>query len=309
MEPAGGVVTEPKNFRSAFVHYLQGLLMGGADVIPGVSGGTMALIVGIYERLIHSIRSLAGSAVFLLRGKRGEAGARFREVDWWLVIPLGAGVLTALVVGASLIPPLLERYPEESRAIFFGLILGSLSIPWKRIGTVRPVHYGIAIAAGLAAFLLVGLPPREILNPSLIAVFFAAAIAICAMILPGVSGSFLLYVMGIYTATLAAVNARDVAYIAVFGLGAVIGLGAFSRVIDHLLRHRHDVTMAALVGLMGGSLRALWPWQDASRALLAPPADTAALVAFGLAVGGFAAVTLLAHFGNVAARAGVAQTH
>jgi putative membrane protein len=290
------------------VHYLQGLLMGGADVIPGVSGGTMALIVGIYERLIHSIRSLAGSAVYLLRGRRGEAGERFREVDWRLVLPLGAGVLTALVVGARLIPPLLERYPEGSRALFFGLILGSVAIPWKRIGAVKPMHYAIALGFGLAAFLLVGLPPREILNPPLIAVFFAAAIAICAMILPGVSGSFLLFVMGIYGATLQAVNARDLPYIAVFGLGAVIGLGSFSRIIDYLLKHRHDATMAALVGLMAGSLRALWPWQDATRALLAPPADSTLVPALALAFAGFILVTLLVYFGNAAERRPVAES-
>jgi putative membrane protein len=291
------------------VHYLQGLLMGGADVIPGVSGGTMALIVGIYERLIHSIRSLAGSAVYLLRGKRTEAGDRFRQVEWWLVLPLGAGVLTALVVGASLIPPLLERYPEGSRAIFFGLILGSLAIPWRRIRELRPVHYAVALGAAVAAFALVGLPPREVLDPPLIAVFFAAAVAICAMILPGVSGSFLLYVMGIYAATLTALNGRDWVYIAVFGAGAVIGLGSFSRVIDHLLRHRHDVTMAALVGLMAGSLRALWPWQAADRSLLAPAGDGTTLIAVALAALGFALVTLLVHFGSVAEKRGLAGSH
>jgi putative membrane protein len=283
--------------------------MGGADIIPGVSGGTMALIVGIYERLIHSIRSLAAAAVYLLRGRRVDAGTRFREVEWWLVLPLGAGVLTALVLGARFIPPLLERYPEGSRAIFFGLILGSLAIPWRRMREVRPVHYAVAAGAGLAAFLLVGLPPREIADPPLIAVFFAAAVAICAMILPGVSGSFLLYVMGIYAATLAALNARDLAYIAVFGTGAVIGLAAFSKVIDHLLRHRHDVTMAALVGLMAGSLRALWPWQDADRTLLGPPGDGTTLTALALAAVGFAVVTLLVYFGNVAGRRGVVESH
>jgi putative membrane protein len=293
---------ERSGIGAVVVHYLQGLLMGGADIIPGVSGGTMALIVGIYERLIHSIRSLAGAAVYLLRGRRTDAGERFRAVHWWLVLPLGAGVLTALVVGASLIPPLLERYPEGSRAIFFGLILGSLAIPWRRIRVVRPVHYAVAGGAALIAFLLVGLPPREVLDPPLIAVFFAAAIAICAMILPGVSGSFLLYVMGIYAATLTALNGRDLTYIAVFGAGAVIGLGSFSRVIDHLLRHRHDVTMAALVGLMGGSLRALWPWQTDDRSLLAPPGDGSTLSALALAALGFALVSLLVHFGNVAER-------
>ncbi|CAN5847913.1 DUF368 domain-containing protein [soil metagenome] len=290
--------------RVAVVHYLQGLLMGGADIIPGVSGGTMALIVGIFERLIHSIRALAASVVYTVRGKRLEAGERFRDVHWWLVLPLGAGVLTALVAGAALIPPILERYPEGSRAVFFGLIVGSLAIPWRRMSERLPVHYAIAFGFALVAFILVGLPPREISDPPLIAVFFAAAVAICAMILPGVSGSFLLYVMGLYAATLEALNNRDLLYIVVFAAGAVIGLGAFSRVIDHLLRHRHDVTMAALVGLMAGSLRALWPWQDAARGLLAPPAGGSTIAIGALALAGFVLVTLLVHFGNVAERKG-----
>jgi putative membrane protein len=295
--------------RVAIVRFLQGLLMGAADIIPGVSGGTMALIVGIYERLIHSIRSLAASAAYTIRGKRREAGVRFRDVHWWLVLPLGAGILTALIVGASLIPPILERYPEGSRAVFFGLILGSLAIPWRRISQRTQAHYAIAIGFALVAFLLVGLPPREIANPPLIAVFFAASVAICAMILPGVSGSFLLYVMGIYAATLEAVNNRDFIYILVFGAGAVIGLGSFSRVIDHLLRHRHDVTMAALVGLMAGSLRALWPWQDAARGLLAPPTGGSSLAIGSLALLGFVLVTLLVHFGDVAERRGTPEPH
>ncbi len=167
---------------------------------------------------------------------------------------------------------------------------------------MRPAHYAVAAGAALLAFLLVGLPPREVLDPPLSAVFFAAAIAICAMILPGVSGSFLLYVMGLYGATLSALNGRDIAYIAVFTAGAVIGLGSFSRVIDHLLRHRHDVTMAALVGLMGGSLRALWPWQADDRSLLAPPGDGRIFTALALAGLGFILVTLLVYFGNVAER-------
>jgi putative membrane protein len=307
MERTERHVKERGGAGSPIVHFLQGLLMGGADIIPGVSGGTMALIVGIYERLIHSIRSLAGAAVYLLRGRRAEARDRFAEVHWRLVLPLGVGILTALITGARFIPPLLERYPEGSRAIFFGLILGSLAIPWKRIEERLPVHYAIAAGAAIAAFLLTGLPPREVTDPPLLAVFFAAAIAICAMILPGVSGSFLLYVMGIYAATLAAVNARDVAYIAVFAAGAVIGLGSFSRIIDHLLRHRHDVTMAALVGLMAGSLRALWPWQDVDRSILGPPADGSAMTAVALAVLGFAAVTALVWFGNVAESRGATE--
>lgn len=284
------------------LHYAQGLLMGGADIIPGVSGGTMALIVGIYEQLIHSVRSLAGAAVAWPRAGRAAARARLREVRWGLILPLGAGILTALVIGARYIPGLLEAYPVESRAVFFGLITGSLAIPWNRIGEHAARELIVAALAAVAAFVLVGLPPREIADPSLPVVFGAAAVAICAMILPGVSGSFLLFVMGLYTVTLEAVNQRDLLYIGVFAAGAVVGLGLFSKLLDYLLHRHHDLTMAALVGLMAGSLRALWPFQDADRNLLRPPADTSSLEVLLLAVLGFVAVVALARAGSSALR-------
>jgi putative membrane protein len=284
--------------RNLLLHYAQGLLMGGADIIPGVSGGTMALIVGIYERLIASIRGVVNAVLALLReGTRGAA-ARIREVEWGLVLPLAAGILTALLVGARFIPGLLERYPVQAHALFFGLIAGSLTIPWHRIARPTSVHVVAALVAAVLAFLLVGLPPREIPDPSLVVVFLAASVAICAMILPGISGSFLLFVMGLYAPTLRAVNDRDLLFIAVFGAGAVVGLGAFSKLLDHLLRHHHDLTMAALVGLMAGSLRALWPFADADRNLQLPADSGSLLVALGFALLGFAIVRVLAHLGS-----------
>jgi putative membrane protein len=273
--------------------------MGSADIVPGVSGGTVALIVGIYERLVSSVRAGAAAVVYLVRFDVPSMRKRFREVHWGLVLPLGAGILTALIIGARFIPQLMEDYPVQARALFFGLIAGSLAIPWRRIRRRVPAHYLIAVVAAVIAFVLVGLPPREILSPGLIIVFLAASVAICAMILPGVSGSFLLLVMGMYGPTLRAVNARDLAYIAVFGLGAAIGLGLFSRVLEYLLENHHDFTMAALVGLMAGSLRALWPWLTEDRGMLTPPADGTVLVPLVLAIVGFLIVTALARMGSV----------
>lgn len=284
------------------LHYGQGLMMGAADVVPGVSGGTVALIVGIYERLVSSVRAAAAAPVALVRGDLARTRERLAEVHWRLVLPLGVGILTALVIGARFIPELLERYPVQMRALFFGLILGSLAIPWRRIEHVVPAYYVIAIAAAVLAFLLVGLPPREVPNPALPAVFAAASVAICAMILPGVSGSFLLLVMGVYEPTLRALDGRNLPYILVFVAGAAVGLGLFSRLLEYLLRHHHDVTMAALVGLMAGSLRALWPYLDADRRLLAPPADTSFLIPLALAALGFVLVTLIARLGGAAER-------
>jgi len=282
------------------MHLVHGLMMGSADIVPGVSGGTVALIVGIYERLISSIRAVASAVVAAVRLDLARVRECLREVHWGLVIPLGIGIGTALVIGARFIPGLMEAYPVQARALFFGLIAGSLIIPWRRIRTRVPGHWLVAVVAMVVAFALVGFPPSEIASPPLLLVFGAASIAICAMILPGVSGSFLLLVMGMYGPTLRAVNARDLVYIAVFGLGAAIGLGVFSRVLHWLLDRYHDLTMAALVGLMAGSLRALWPYQDLDRGLLVPPADTSVLIPLALALAGFALVTLLAYLGTTA---------
>ena len=271
----------------SLLHYGQGLMMGAADIVPGISGGTVALIVGIYERLILSSRALASVPVDLVRGAGRSARRRIGEVYWWLVIPLGLGIVTALLVGARFIPEILDRYPVESRALFFGLIAGSLIIPWARIDRVRNIHYLAALVAAVVAFLIVGFPPREVMAPALPIVFLAASIAICAMILPGVSGSFLLLVMGMYEVTLNALNARDIPYVAVFILGAVVGLGVFSKLLGYLLDRHHDLTMAALVGLMLGALRALWPWVAEDRALQLPPGAEAVVVPLALAVAGF----------------------
>ena len=274
--------------------------MGSADIIPGVSGGTIALVVGIYERLITSVRAAAAAPVALVRGSSQLFRERLGEVEWRLVLPLGLGILTALKIAAQFLPPLLESYPVQSRALFFGLIAGSLLIPWQRIARPAGWHFGVLVAAAIVAFVLVGLPPREVVEPSLPIVFVAAGIAICAMILPGVSGAFLLLVMGMYESTLRALHALEWAYVIVFAAGAATGLGLFSRLLEYLLQRHHDVTMAALVGLMAGSLRALWPYLSADRVLLAPPADRTVLPVIGLALLGFLVVTLLARMGTAA---------
>jgi putative membrane protein len=283
--------------RPLAANYLRGLLMGGADVIPGVSGGTVALILGIYERLIHAIR--VGASALLAGVRLDFAGSRrrFGEVEWGLVLPLGAGIASALVIGARLIPGLLESHGEAIFALFFGLILGSVVVPFRRIESVGRAEVALMAAAAVVAFVLVGLPPREITDPALPFVFAAAAVAICAMILPGVSGAFLLLVFGIYRPTLDALTALNLPYVLTFIAGAVLGLGTFARILEWLLTHRHSVTMAALTGLMVGSVRALWPWQAEDRAILGPPDLITFVLLAGLASAGFVAVSLLIRVG------------
>jgi putative membrane protein len=280
--------------RQSLTHFAQGLLMGGADIIPGVSGGTMALIVGIYSRLIAGLSDVFSTVIALAKFDFAGAAERARVVEWGLLVPLGAGIISALVIGARIIPHLIETYPHQSLGLFFGLVAGSIAIPWKRIDRKTSVIFLVAAGFAVAAFLLTGIPPQQAGNPTLIRVFATAAVAICAMILPGVSGAFLLKVLGMYEVTLAAVNARDVLYVATFVLGAAVGIGLFSKLLDWLLSNRYNVTMAALVGLMVGAIRALWPWQDADRSLLLPDPGEPIWSVVLLGVLGFALVTALA---------------
>jgi putative membrane protein len=291
-------------------YVLYGLLMGGADVIPGVSGGTMALIVGVYERLVGAISSVVSWGLALLRLDRDGMRIHWQAVPWRLILPLAAGIGGAIAAGAHVIPELMAAYPEQMRGLFLGLVAASLFIPALRIEQLTALHVVIGLGCAVAAFYLTGLPAlEEVSAPGLLRVFFSAAVAICAMILPGVSGAFLLKALGIYEPTLTAIKTllsldlSALPYVATFGVGAAAGLGAFAKLLDWLLAHRHDATMAALVGLIAGALRALWPYVDASRALHLPgPGDPVGSV-LGLVLLGFGAVLALVWWGRRSAPA------
>lgn len=253
---------------SLLFHVGRGFLMGTAEIIPGVSGGTVALIVGIYERLIDAITQAFVFAFTLLRFDKQAIGSQFKKIDWSLIIPLLIGMVSAIVMLAQLLEYLLETYPVECRGLFFGLITASVAIPWLRIEHKNAGSFILVVLAAGFAFLATGLSPQEIADPSYPQIFGGAMIAICAMIIPGVSGAFLLLVMGLYAPTMSALNARDLPYIATFMAGAATGIGAFSRLLKWLLDKYHDVTMAILAGLMIGSLRALWPWQQCEEIMI-----------------------------------------
>ncbi|MDT0632420.1 DUF368 domain-containing protein [Rubrivirga litoralis] len=293
-------------------HLAQGLLMGSADIIPGVSGGTMALIVGIYKDLISAIGDGFSAVLLLARGRGGEALQAFRALDWGLLLPVVMGIGLAIGVGSLFIPELLVRYPVECRALFFGLVAASLIVPWRERKEQHAWHLAVAAVAAVVAFVLVGLPRSgDAADPSVLRIAGTAAVSINAMILPGVSGAFLLEVFGLYRPTLEALRSLDVGYIATFALGAGVGLGLAAKGLSWLLDRHHDLTMAVLVGLLAGSLRALWPWVGyvehvgsdgvAERVpdpsvLLAP--GEAWPLALGLAALGFALVSALAWAGR-----------
>jgi len=242
---------------------LRGFLIGTAEVIPGVSGGTIALIVGIYERIIGSAANAVEAFLFLLRGKLQEAKVAARQIEWLLVLPVLVGMFAAIFAAAAAIEPLLESQPENMRGLFAGLILVSLLIPYRMVGgSSQLTDYLVGLTAAAIAFALVSLPKQEVTDPALALVFIAAAVAVCALVLPGVSGSFLLLAIGFYAPTIAAVNDLDFGYLSVFVLGAIVGLALFSTVLRWLLVNQRRITLVVMTGLMLGSLRALWPWQD-----------------------------------------------
>lgn len=273
--------------RSVALSLVRGFAMGAADIVPGVSGGTIALIFGIYERLIASVK--AGSSALGNLVKFDLAGFRqwFGKVDWVFIIPLGTGILLAILLLAEALESLLINEAVLMASLFVGLVLGSIVITWRMLKNVTPRLVGIAAAVGIVVFVVLGLrggtseeSVAQISDPALWAFLGAGAIAIVAMILPGISGSFLLVLMGMYGPVLGAVTDRDLAALGVFFIGAVIGLALFSQVLDRALNNHHDLVLASLIGLMAGSMRVLWPWPLGvdSTALGTPDSDIIASI-------------------------------
>ncbi|WP_166844928.1 DUF368 domain-containing protein [Isoptericola sp. BMS4] len=255
---------------------VRGGAVGAAESVPGVSGGTIALVVGLYDRLLAAASQVVHAGRELVQGlaqRRGlrPAGAALARVDWRFLVPVLVGMVVVLLVSLSTIAPLLESHPVPMRALFFGMIAVSVAVPVRMMPhRVRAGDVVLGLAAAAAAFFLTGLPAAELSDPPLWLVFAGAAVAINALVLPGVSGSFVLLAMGLYVPVTDALHERDLAVIGTFLLGAAIGLASFVKLLHWLLDHRRQGTMAVLAGLMLGSLRALWPWQEDDGSLLAP---------------------------------------
>lgn len=245
---------------------VRGGLIGVAETIPGVSGGTIALITGIYARLIAAAKHLTDVAKALLT--RGDWKAAARKIDWWLLLSVGVGAVVIVALIAGLMKDFVINHTVTAYALFMGMIAMSVVIPFLEIqpGSLSTrnakIKAAVLFVIGAAvAFTITSLPRAEFDSPPLILVFVAAAIAVCALVLPGVSGSFFLLVMGLYTTTLAAVDERNIPYLVVFGLGAIIGLVSFVRILEWALENHHTIVMVTAAGLLLGSTRALWPWQ------------------------------------------------
>jgi len=237
---------------------LKGMAMGAADVVPGVSGGTIAFISGIYEELLETINSVNLGALKTL--KKEGVKAAWKSINGNFIVTLFLGIGISIASLAKLISYLLEAHPILIWSFFFGLVLASIVYVGKQVkswnvGTMVSLIIGTGVA-----FWITILPPLSSSN-ELWFIFVSGMIAICAMILPGISGAFILLIMGSFPAILKAIVDKNLLTIGVFMAGAVIGLLSFSRVLKWMFTKYHDVTIAILTGFLIGSLNKLWPWK------------------------------------------------
>lgn len=249
-----------RKLKDYVVLMLKGMGMGAADVVPGVSGGTIAFIVGIYDELINSIKSINLESLKLFF--TGKWGAFWKKINGNFLFFLLAGIGISVFSLAKLITWLLVDHPILVWSFFFGLVLASTWFVSKDIKEWKSWKTWIAFVIGVViAFYITVATPAE--TPSnLLFIFVCGAIAICAMILPGISGSFILVLLGKYFFIMDAVKTLDVVVMVVFAAGACIGITSFSRILSYALAHFRNITLAVLTGFMLGSLNKVWPWKE-----------------------------------------------
>lgn len=238
---------------------LKGMAMGAADVVPGVSGGTIAFISGIYEELISTISGVKPS--LFTTWKEDGFAAMWKELNGNFIIALFTGILISLFTLMRLANYLLENHPVLIWSFFFGLVLASIWFVAKQIPKWNWKIVLALIIGAAVAFYIVSLPPLSA-NSSYLFLFFAGAIAVCAMILPGISGAFILVLLGAYKSVTEAAHDFDVKTLGVLALGAVFGLLSFSKVLKWLFVHYSSITLAVLTGFIAGSLNKIWPWKE-----------------------------------------------
>jgi putative membrane protein len=247
------------NWRHHIVLFFKGLAMGAADVVPGVSGGTIAFISGIYSELINTIKSINMQALKILR-HQGVLAA-WEHINGTFIMVLLGGILTSLFSLARIMHYLLDTYPLPLWAFFTGLIVGSVAYLLRQhplSGSLEKFFFvlGVVIAYGIS------MAPLMVLEGNLITMFFAGSIALCAMILPGISGSFILVLLGLYPVFIGAIANLQLDILVVFASGGIIGLMIFSRLLSWLLAHFQDRVIAVMCGFLVGSLNVIWPWKE-----------------------------------------------
>lgn len=241
--------------------FAKGFCMGTADVVPGVSGGTMAFILGIYQRLLEAIRAFDGQLLGYL--SRGQIRSAINHVDLVFLLCLGSGIGAALLFFTRVIslPALLQTHPEHVYGLFFGLISASVVVLFKSVAQLRYVDVATLLTGIVFGWAIVNLVPVDTPQESWF-LFLSGALAICAMILPGISGAFVLLILNQYAYVLDAIGRIDLSVLAPFALGAIIGLMLFSRILVWLMHHYSKPVVLGIVGVLIGSLWMMWPFQE-----------------------------------------------
>ncbi len=301
-----------------FVYYLvislKGMAMGAADVVPGVSGGTIALISGIYEELLSSISSVNMATLKLLRTDGFKAA--WKAINGNFLVALVIGIFISIISLAKLISWLLEHKPILVWSFFFGLVLASIIYIGKQISTWNPFTVVLFLTGAGVAYYITTLQPLISENSSPLFLFLAGALAICAMILPGISGAFILVLLGAYKPVLDAIHTKDFKLLAIIVIGATSGLLSFSKVLKWLFNNYRNYTLAVLTGFILGSLNKIWPWKETltwrlnSQGIKVPfnehnispdvfEGDSQLALAILLAIVGFTVIILLEKLANI----------
>jgi putative membrane protein len=286
-----------RSVREYFSLYLKGVSMGAADVVPGVSGGTIAFISGIYEELLNTINSINGRSLKILF-KEGIS-AFWKAINGNFLVVLLAGIGTSIITLAKAISWLLENHPVMIWSFFFGLVLASVVYVSRKIKRWNLSTILALLLGGFAAYYIT-IMTQVAGSENLAYIFFCGTIAICAMILPGISGSFILVLLGTYNIVLDSIHTVNLPLITIFALGCITGLLLFSRFLSWLLNNFHDITVAVLTGFMLGSLNKVWPWKQTLETFTdhkgrviplveenIPPVQGELLPALGWAIAGF----------------------
>lgn len=294
------VAKKPAAQQSPFQHIINlivGALIGIAETLPGISGGTVALVTGIYERavrngdaLLHLFRTLIS--------KPKEAKQAASKVEWVFLATVGIGMVVAVFTAVGITHSFVENSPVTARALFLGMVLTSMFVPLRMVdradfATKKIPGICLFLLCSIGVFLLTGMTSTEKTNPSMVVVFCAAAVAVCALVLPGISGSFILLALGLYQPIIGSIDALDVKVMLVFAAGAITGLALFIKVLKYMMDSHHTLTMVAMAGCMLGSLRALWPWQDTTTATLMAPSGNVMWIVLVFFIGVVAAGAIM----------------
>jgi putative membrane protein len=249
-----------RSYKDYLIITLKGIAMGAADVVPGVSGGTIAFISGIYEELLETINSFNFKSLKILKNEGFKAMWASLNANFLIALLIGIGI--SILSLAKIIRWLLENKPVLIWSFFFGLVLASIIYVAKQIKKWNFLTFIMLMIGAVVAYYITILPVTSSNSNSLLYLFLSGSLAICAMILPGISGSFILLLLGVYKPVLDALHDRDIKTISVIILGAIVGLLSFSRLLKWLFQKYHTLTLALLTGFIFGSLNKIWPWKE-----------------------------------------------